>query len=222
MAGGALLSEAVYRAARRGSARSVSKVLRQDQRLGIIDLQDHTGQTHWTWKALRGSVQAIPAAVVDRGLHATLLWIHDHSRQWYQSLRLRLAASAVALMVPRLMVQEAPTIVEVPLTAMFVPAVMLIGRAMAGSGAEPKDQEWDSTKTGQDLPDPSELPLGRPDLLRRQWVERFPDTLELLLTDPITGQARSRDQVLLWPGRRVPSCKEGGELFAVKRNYANP
>ena len=202
MAGGALLSEAVDRAARRGSARSVSKVLRQDQRLGIIDLQDHTGQTHWTWTAqgrlaaLRGSVQAIPAAVVDRGLHATLLWIHDHSPRWYQSLTLRLAASAVALMVPRVTVQGEPFPVSLPLTAMYTSAIMLIGRAMAESGAETKDQEWDSTKTGQDLPDPLELPLGRPDLLRRQWLERFPDTLELLLTDPITGQARSRDQVL--------------------------
>ena len=114
IAGGALLSEAVYRVAQHGSARSVRKVLRQDQRLGIKDLQDHTGQTDWTWTAqgklaaLRGSVQAIPAAVVDRGLHATLLWIHDHTPRWYQSLTLRLAASAVALMVPRVVVQGEP------------------------------------------------------------------------------------------------------------------
>lgn len=174
--------------------------LREEQRQGVKALQQHSGQTNWTFTpegrraAIRASMMTIPAAVTARGLHATLKWVHSHRPEWYRR-HAHLVAGAALLALS----QVSP----VTATTMGFAGGMLVAAEHNAPAIDRRSecggrQEWDSRLDGA-LPSVEALRkdfVRSPERMRLALLKRFPHALETLFTDQDTGRPRNPDLVL--------------------------
>ena len=140
--------------------------------------------------SMHASLMTIPARVTDAGLHATLNYIHAQKPKFYKQL-----VYACATVASGVLAAIASGNVRTGLLGMtsLVGAMAIFG-APHESRRSPRRLQTPKKPQIRILPSVHTLPT-KAMALRKAWLGLFPNSLEVLLTDPNTGMPRTRHAV---------------------------
>jgi hypothetical protein len=197
----------------RRSSKKSTYALKQLSYFAEFEKLDETGKI----LALDASDMLIPAAIVDEGAGSVVMWVSSRTPSWWKRYApAAVAAAAVPLLWKSDMARTAAVLASVALTADAAARTGGVRPKMERTGLKRQTKETkarlmkrsDAVIMGLIKQPPDSMRSMTPQQLRATIINAMPRTLELLFTEPKSGNAYPTKKVLermvLYPGLLRP------------------